>query len=75
MIASMGKQKPQKPDPDPGKPPPLFVRIDRPLHEAIQAFIAAQEVPPDRTAVVVTALQQFLARHGLWPAAKPGKPS
>ena len=67
MIASMGKKKPEKSSREAAKPPPLFVRIDWPLHDAVQAFIESQPAPPDRTAVVVAALREFLAKHGHWP--------
>lgn len=70
MIGAMSKRK--KPGPAPSgtakeRGPILYLRLDDALEAAIQKFIKAQVVPPDRTAVGIIALQQFLERQGLWP--------
>lgn len=39
----------------------VAIRIPRPLLAAIDAWIAAQEVPPNRSAVMAAALRQFLS--------------
>ncbi len=72
MIPVMSKQKKQ-PATDAKKPNPiLYLRLDDDTEAALQAFLARQEVKPDRTAVGMTALHQFLAKHNLWPY--PPKP-
>lgn len=47
--------------------PSMYLRYDEATDEAVRAFIAAQPVPPDKNAVGLTALHQFLERHGFWP--------
>ncbi len=47
--------------------PVLYVRISPELEAAIQSFIAAQRVAPERTAVTIKALEEFLQREGFWP--------
>lgn len=47
--------------------PTLFMRISANLHRALQAFIASQRVPPERTTVVIQALTEFLDREGFPP--------
>ena len=56
------------------KPPVLYLRLT-PEHEAaLQSFMSRQRVKPDRTAVGLTALEEFLSKEGDWPPPKP-KPS
>lgn len=62
----MSKQKP-KPAKDRG--PVLYIRLDDPTEAALQAFIKAQTVEPDRTAVGLKSLHEFLTKHGFWPPA------
>jgi hypothetical protein len=45
----------------------LFVRLDDATRAAIQAFIRAQTVPPDRSSVARQALHEFLRAQGFWP--------
>lgn len=52
--------------------PVLFLRMGKDTEDAIQAFIASQVVPPDRTAVGLSALHEFLAKHGFWPPKRSG---
>jgi hypothetical protein len=72
MTETMPAPKKKKP----GKSPrhTMLVRLDTPTYEALTAYIAAQEVPPKRNPVVVSALRQFLARHNLWPPKQPPAP-
>lgn len=46
---------------------PVSLRIDPELSAALQAYIAAQVVPPTKTAVLEKALRDFLAAHGFAP--------
>lgn len=45
----------------------LYLRLPPELDAALQAFIAAQRIRPDRTAVGLTALEELLAKEGYWP--------
>jgi hypothetical protein len=68
MIATMPPPKKKS-----GKRPlQMLLRLDGETAEALAAFIAAQEVPPKRNPVVVSAVRQFLAKQGHWPP-KPAK--
>ena len=70
MVDCMAKQS----KPDAGKAPVLYLRLT-PEHEvALLAFINAQRIKPDRTAVGLTALEELLAKDGFWPP-KPPKPA
>lgn len=61
MLAVMSK--PKKPVAE-SKNPVLHMRMPDFLEQALQAFIADQRVPPDRTAVGLTALEEFLRKEG-----------
>lgn len=69
MLAVMAKPKKVVAD---TKQPVLHMRMPEFLEEALQAFIADQRVPPDRTAVGLTALEEFLRKEGYLP--DPPKP-
>jgi hypothetical protein len=69
-MSVMSKQRPKKPGAK-DRGPVLYLRLDEELEAALQAFIAAQTVPPDRTAVGLKALQDLLQKHGHWPPPKP----
>lgn len=71
-MIGMAKRQGKKPaestgKPDEDKPPAVFFRPSPELNAALVAFIEAQPVRPERPAVAVTALEQFLAKHGFWP--------
>lgn len=68
-MKCMSKQKPPKPG-SKDRGPVLYLRLDEPTEDALQAFIRAQTVEPDRTAVGLKALHEFLAKHGFWPPPK-----
>lgn len=51
-------------------PEMVFVRMDDETRGAFEKFIAAQPVTPERPAVVLTALREFLQKHGYLP--RPG---
>lgn len=42
----------------------IFLTLDDETAQALVAYIDAQEVPPERTTVALTALRQFLAAKG-----------
>ena len=52
-----------------GKPrgPVLFIRVDEATEAQLVAFMKAQRVEPDRSAVGLTALREFLEREGFRP--------
>ena len=74
MLATVSKRKPgPKPSADkPARGPVLYVRMPDELEAAMQAFIQAQIIQPDRTAVAVKAIEELLSRHGHWPP-KPAR--
>ena len=45
----------------------LFIRLDADTEAALVAYIAAQDVEPDRSAVGKKALHEFLSKRGHWP--------
>lgn len=45
----------------------LSVRLDPELASALEAFRADQRIRPDKTAVMTTALREFLEREGYLP--------
>jgi hypothetical protein len=66
MNATMPRPK-KKPAPEKKPQPVLFLRLDAATEAALVGYINSQEAPPDRTAVGLAALRQFLTRHGFWP--------
>lgn len=69
MIEIMSKKPKRAPRPatDAAKPTPIYLRIDSKTDRAMTKFIKSQAVPPERTVVTITALHEFLAKHGCWP--------
>lgn len=76
MLDTMSK--PRKPRSDkadkPKRGPVLFITLDHATDESLQAFIAHQRVAPDRAAVGLKALHEFLEREGYWPPKNQPKP-
>lgn len=72
MLATMGKKKTAASDKSRG--PVLAIRMPDYLETALQAFIADQLVPPDRTAVAVAALEDYFRKHGYLPTPSPPPP-
>ena len=73
MLLGMSKKKSQPEQPLPtGRSPVLNVRLGHEREAAIAAFIASQKVPPDKTAVVLAAVDKFLTEEGLWPPTPKG---
>ena len=62
MLATMPPKK--KPAKKPANPNNVFLRVDDETANALAAYIEKQEVPPERTTVIVTALRHFLAERG-----------
>jgi hypothetical protein len=65
-------RKTEQPAPD-AKVPILYLRLPAELEAALQQFIAAQRIKPDRTAVGLTALEELLAKEGFWPPGSPAQ--
>lgn len=72
-LRDMAKKptKPAKPQPATGRSPVVNVRLGHDRERALAIFIAAQKVPPDKTAVILAALDKFLAAENLWPPEHP----
>lgn len=72
MQAVMSKKKPGRPkSATPPKERILAVRMPPDLEAALESFRAAQSFPPDRTAVTLRALENFLREQGHYPPRKP----
>ncbi len=68
MSAVMSKKK--KPA-EPAKDKILTARIPDDLFAAFEAYRAAQLYPPDRTAVILRLMENFLRAEGFYPPRKP----
>lgn len=69
-----GMSKPKKTDrtqPAEGRGPVYNLRLSHDLSAALTAFVNAQKVPPDKSQVLLKALEKFLEEDGFWPP-KPG---
>lgn len=66
MTAVMAERKKKPGD---AKRTQVSVHMTPELLAALDRFIAAQEVRPERPAVCRTALEQFLAAKGFWKPA------
>lgn len=72
MSLVMGKKKPGRPKADtPPRERILAMRMPHDLDEALEAFRAAQPFAPDRTAVGLRALENFLREQGFYPPPRP----
>ena len=45
----------------------VYARLDKATLAAFEAFRDAQLFRPDRTAVIIKALHEYLERQGYWP--------
>lgn len=63
-MATMSKKRESMPK---SKANVLFMRLSQDVENALVAFQNAQRVKPDRTAIGLTALLEFLEREGYWP--------
>lgn len=72
MLDTMPKPRKSEPPKPVSKPrgPVLFIRLDGDTEAALVAFIAAQDVEPDRSAVGLKALRGFLRERGFYPPKK-----
>ncbi len=63
---------PKKPAKKPAKKrgPVLFITMDEGTDAELHAYLAAQDVAPDRSAVGLKALREFLVSRGFKPDAK-----
>lgn len=66
-MDTMSKQRKTKSEAAGQDPIILYVRLDADTSAALTEFLEAQPVAPERTAVTVKALREFLAHHGFWP--------
>lgn len=69
-MSNMATPKRKKAEPEP-KPrrrrPVLQITMPEDVEAGLTAYIAAQDAPPDRTAVGLAALKAFLSARGFWP--------
>lgn len=72
-MSVMSKDKPKVNKSAKDRGPVLYLRMTDADEQGLEAYIAAQEVPPDKNAVGLTALRQFLGRHGFGPTAQKGR--
>ncbi len=70
MIPSMAKHKQPAPPPKP-RTPVLNLRLGHDLESRLAKWMAKQRVEPDKTAVVLTALDEFLEREGFPSESEP----
>jgi hypothetical protein len=71
MIVMGKKKKPTADRPAKDRGPVLYLRLTDDHERALQAFIDAQRIKPDRTAVGLAALEELLAKEGFWPMGGP----
>jgi hypothetical protein len=62
------KKKPGRLGKKPKNPGMLMLRMDDATVAALEAYLGAQKVPPERTAVALVALRQFLTAEGFLKA-------
>jgi hypothetical protein len=67
LIMSKRAKRTTTSDKSKDRGPVLYLRLTPEHEEAIQRFIAAQRIRPDRTTVGITAIEELLAREGFWP--------
>lgn len=69
MFSGMAKSKksPVEQQQPTGRAPVLNLRLGHELEAAVAAFIGRQKVKPDKTAVVLAAVEKFMTEEGLWP--------
>ena len=66
VVMSKQKKTDQKTTPK-DRGPVLYLRLTPDHEAAMSAFISAQRIKPDRTAVGLTALEELLSKEGFWP--------
>jgi len=64
MPVMAERKKPAKKTSPKKRGPVLFVTMDEQTDAELQAYIAAQDVGPDRSAVGLKALREFLVSRG-----------
>ena len=75
MLSCMAKKqpKPAQTQPATGRSPVVNVRLGHERERSLAIFIAAQKVPPDKTAVILAALDKFLQAENLLPPKRPAE--
>lgn len=71
LMAPPRKKKPT-PDDSPRRPGGVFLRLDKEHWDALDAYLASQDVAPKRAAAVAKALEEFLRQRGFWPPKPKG---
>jgi hypothetical protein len=71
MNALMEPKKPKGSGKKLKNPEQVMIRMDAETQSALEKFIAAQKVPPDRPAVALIALRLFLQAEGFLKPPKP----
>lgn len=72
MSATMTEpKKPKRTGKDKKPRAVVFITLDDATAAALEEFIAAQPVEPDRAAVGLKALRRFLTDQGFPPKSKP----
>ncbi len=69
MLSGMAKSKKNPPEPTTpkGRSQVYNVRLGHDLDASIAAYLASQEVPPDKSAVIVAAVRDFMKARGFYP--------
>lgn len=71
MPVVTSKKKPSKAKPVDPTDHVVTFRVPPELFSALETYRAKQLYPPDRTAVLLRLLEQFLCGEGLYPPRKP----
>ncbi len=73
MLEVMAKKpKHEQPKLPAGRSPVITIRLGHEREAAVAVFIEKQKVKPEKTAVILAALDKFLAEEGLWPNPPQG---
>ena len=74
MIPIMSKQKkPAQAAPTPPRSPVITLRLGHGREARLTAWMTKQRVEPEKTATLIKALDEFLDREGMPPAAPESK--
>lgn len=67
MMPDMSAPKKKKPDAPKGRGSVFNLRLGPEREAVLNRYIAMQDVPPEKTAVLLRAFEKFMAEKGLWP--------
>jgi hypothetical protein len=73
-IDRMGKEKKKRGRPATGRTPTetIFARVPPELSQALDNYLESLRPQPKTTAVVIAALEDFLAARGFWSSSTKG---